>query len=41
MTVKELIERLQEIEDKSKEVKDAVFGMPIEDIMEFSDDVYI
>lgn len=41
MTVKELIERLERIEDKTKEVKDGEYGDIIEEIFEFDHCVYI
>lgn len=41
MTVQELIDRLEQIEDKSKEVKDGEYGCPIEDIFEFDTCIYL
>lgn len=41
MTVKELIDRLQQIEDKTKEVKDGEYGTPIEMVCEFDECVYL
>ena len=41
MTVQELIDKLEQIEDKTKEVKDADYGSSIEDIFEFDTYIYL
>ena len=41
MTVQELIERLEQIEDKTKEVGDGEYGDSIEYIYEFDDGIYL
>ena len=41
MTVQELIDRLEQIKDKTKEVKDSEYGDAIEDVFEFDDCVYL
>ena len=41
MTVQELIDRLEQIEDKTKEVKDGEYGDSINDIFEFDTCIYV
>ena len=41
MTVQELIDRLEQIEDKSKEVKDGEYGCTIKGIFEFDTCIYL
>lgn len=41
MIVQELIDKLEQIEDKTKEVKDGEYGDTIEEIFEFDHCVYI
>lgn len=41
MNVQELIDRLEQVEDKTKEVIDSEYGGSINDIFEFDTCVYI
>ncbi|WP_304427676.1 hypothetical protein [Romboutsia ilealis] len=41
MTVQELIDRLEQIEDKTKEVKEGECGYPIDDVFEFDTCIYL
>ncbi len=41
MTVQELIERLEQIEDKTKEVREGECGYPIDDVFETDTCIYI
>ena len=41
MTVQELIDRLEMIEDKTKQVKDGEYGDLIEDVFEFDTCIYL
>lgn len=41
MTVQELIERLEQIEDKTKEVREGECGYPIDDVLETDICVYL
>lgn len=40
MTVQELIDRLEQIEDKTKEVKEGEYGYSIEGVIEFDTCIY-
>lgn len=41
MTVQELIERLEQIEDKTKEVRESEYGYTIDDVLETDICVYL
>ena len=41
MTVQELIDRLEQIEDKAKEVRDSEYGNEIDYIYEFETYIYL
>lgn len=41
MTVQELIERLEQIEDKTKEVRECEYGYPIDDVSETDTCIYL
>ena len=41
MTAQELIERLEQIEDKTKEVRESECGYPIDDVLETDICVYL
>ena len=41
MTVQELIERLEQIEDKTKEIRESEYGYPIDDVLETDICVYL